>query len=174
MEFREIWSTFILPVIQYLVAPIVTGVVIWFMTSKRSLRENKDKMLRQKNENLVALQTVINYIEEARKSLDYQKDLTECLERMNNGDFSMVEVEGGIGSDQACIEFYENLKRSEINIFNTKFKRAKTAFDKFKNTPKDLLPEKIHLDLISLHSEDKIEAYSEEYAKVLNDLNKIK
>ena len=129
----EIWKTFILPVIQYLIGPIVTGFAIWYLTNKRSLNKNKDKMVRQKNENQVALQKLINQIEDMKESINYRQELTNDLDKMYEGDFSMVEVEEGERIfEQECIEQYESWKRDASMTIGKKSLLVENAFKNLK------------------------------------------
>lgn len=47
LAFVELWNTYLLPVIRYLIGPIIVGVVVYYLTNKRKIKEEKAKVLRQ-------------------------------------------------------------------------------------------------------------------------------
>ncbi len=79
-------NDFILPIIQYLVGPILTGIVVYLFTSNSNRKLEKNNTSRQLK--LHKLRKIVKeFNEEMTRSVDYNY----VLSKISEGDFSSVE-----------------------------------------------------------------------------------
>lgn len=169
----EFWETFALPIIQFLIGPIVTGAVVYKLTSRASRRKENDMSIRQLNILKSKLEKTIRLVGELNKELRDIEDYEARIEEIKNDDLSGVDEElRHAGSKNDILSLYQNLRGdSGRKIMNLK-KEIESSFRELSDLEIDLLPTKVHGELIDLIETQRVELDLTLHKRLLKNVKK--
>lgn len=155
---EEIWTIYVLPVIQYLIGPIVVGVVVYHLTNKTAIKKEKNIMNHQLNIHYSKVKWIISLEEELNKALDNLDKYRNSIEQMKNGDYSSVKEElESIRDENACLLMFEELKTETSKNIDKLRNRITASYSDLNNTSKDLLPPEIHAEITEIIESKQVE-----------------
>jgi len=156
----EIWESIFRPVFQFLVGPILTGIVIFKLTNNAAKKREQNNATRQLNVLKAKLERIITLVEAVNEKLEEDEDYSERLREMSLGDFSAVKEEVQFshrGSEEDLLRLYKSLKKEgERKVLKLSGKIEEVALE-LKSIPTDALPTKIHGKLHELIETQEID-----------------
>lgn len=141
------WEIIFKPLFQFLVGPIITGIVIFQLTNKAARSREKSNATRQLNVLRAKLERIIALVEEVNDKLEEDEDYSERLREMALGDFSVVKEETDFsheGNEENLLRLYRNLKKEGEKDVLKMTGQIKEVTLELKEIPMDSLPTKIH------------------------------
>ncbi|MET3657806.1 hypothetical protein [Sporosarcina psychrophila] len=176
MNWMEIWEKIVLPIVQYLIGPIIAGYTVWFFTNRKTVKREKDETERQCNAIAVKLRKIIEEI----KILDQiKRDLRVFnirIEEMEDGDFSGVddEVDEKEGDEDEVLWMFRSRVQSMAQKIEEKYKEIVGFNIELTELPKDLIQPKIHKDLLGFIESEKVYVDMAKYHLLLEKLEKVR
>lgn len=160
MNFLEMWEIIFKPIFQFLVGPIITGLVIFKMTNKAANKREKSNETRQLNILKAKLERIVVLVEEVNNKLEEDEILSLRLREMSLGDFSVVEEEieySHEGNEENFLRLYKSSKEEGQKDVLKLTGQIKEVSLELKDIPMDALPTKIHGKLHELIEMKQIE-----------------
>nr|WP_318540249.1 hypothetical protein [Terribacillus saccharophilus] len=171
MPFEELWKSYFLPVIQFLIGPIIAAVVVNYLTNRKKNKQEKEKIIRQLQVQSSKLKRIIELIQERDQELKNKNKCEEIIGKIIMGDYSAVDDEFKVyRTEENWLTIYNELKNSSINKKSRLQDQIKKSLQGLKDTPKDLLPTHIHAELIEIIEND-VENISK-LEKIFHDIEK--
>lgn len=169
----ELWRVFVLPVIQFLIGPIVTGAVIFRLTSRAAKQKENDMSIRQLNVLKSKIEKTISLVGELNKELENLDEYDLRIDEIKHDDLSGVDEElRNAGSKGNILNLYIELKTdSGRNIMKLK-KEIESSFRELSDLEIDLLPTKVHGELIDLMESKKVELDLNKHKQLLKNVKK--
>lgn len=173
MPFDLLWKTYFLPVIQFLIGPIVVGVVVFYMTQKANLKKEKEKTIRQLNVHYSKIKRIIQLVESLNKELEEFNEYEVKINQMKNGDYSKVKEElRSVGNDNECLQLFVNLKGSSLKNMNKLQREINETSLELNDIPNDLLPPHIHAEIVELIESKQVDLDLVKHKKLLKGIKK--
>lgn len=173
MDWIELWRVFILPVIQFLIGPIITGAVIYRLTSRAAKQKENDMSIRQLNVLKSKIEKTISLVGKLNEELQSLDDYDLRINEIKIGDLSGVDEElRNAGSIENVLKLYIDLKAdSGRNIMKLK-KEIESSFREFSDLEIDLLPTKVHGELADLMESKEVELDLKKHKQLLINVKK--
>ncbi|MFZ0444187.1 MAG: hypothetical protein WAM95_06045 [Bacillus sp. (in: firmicutes)] len=176
MAFKDLWTTYFMPLLQFFIAPLLAGGgVLLYSKYKNTNKDDKDKMVRQLNMHHSKIKRIVELAEQLNRQLELSDDYGLKIKQMNNGDFSSVKEElKNTGNKDDCLQlFIMNNAQCNKEMYNIGGK-LKKVFNEFKELPTDLLPTHIHAEIIEMMDSKRVELETDRMKKYKTLLKKIK
>lgn len=172
----EIWGKIVLPIVQYLIGPIIAGYTVWFFTSRKTMKREKDEAERQCNVIAVKLSKIIKEIKELE---EFERELRVFyirIEEMEDGDYSGVddEVEEMEGDEDEVLYNFRNTVKFIEQEIEDKSKEIEVMNIELNELPKDLIQPKIHKNLTEFINSKKVYADMAKYHLLIEEFEKVR
>lgn len=173
MPFEELWNTYLLPVIRFLIGPIVVGVVVYYLTNRSSRKSEKEKTVRQLNTHYSKIKRIIQLVEDINDELKKHTDYELKIGQMKNGDYSSVREElESVGNEMDCLQMFVRLKGSSLKNIGKLRKQINETSLELNDTPNDLLPPHIHAEIMEIIESKRVELDLVKHKRLLKDIKK--
>lgn len=156
----EMWEIIFKPIVQFLIGPIITGMVIFWLTNRATKTRERNHATRQLNVLKAKLERVVYLVEQLNPLLEENDNYSKRLKEMTQGNFSIVREETepwNEGDEKNVIRLYGDLQLEAKKQAVKLGKQLTEVTTELKEIPMDSLPTKIHGKLHELIEMKKVE-----------------
>ena len=179
MSWIEIWERIALPIIQFLIGPILAAYVVYKLTNSKNNRNEKEDRIRQMNTIRSKLNRAINFIVLTKDEDRKFDEIALLIDKMENGDFTGI-THDKLNSENVTQEDFSDIIEEyyydKNQIFEKRDSHVKnylSTIEDIKNSPKDKLPTTVHDKLVRIIDNQSIKIDIEEYKELIDEINKL-
>ncbi|MCR6106868.1 hypothetical protein HXA34_11270 [Salipaludibacillus agaradhaerens] len=149
---EDVWTVYLLPIIQYLVGPVIAGYVVYRLTDRKNRQAEKDAAVRQLNVLYAKINRIVGLVEKINELFTENDEYKKRMDEINEGNFENIKSEMALthGDEHECFRIITEKKEQNSQEIRDLFNKASVTAKELRSIPTDLIPTEIHAEIVEI------------------------